>query len=694
MGGNFHKTRFHSKVNGFNYHGKKKTHFFYCPASPADREVLGLPRDWSRIQGWLDNETLPQVQPEKPCDKKPRKFPDIPVMTDYDGVLPEPFWEKFPSNALPTKIFTKVKVDVLEEKIESCKLKLLRSEYFRAKKCVQYLRDGAPAFQLKELPSCIVKNSATALKFGPEVTNVIASSVEKKYACGPFKSPPVRNFRANSLIAVPQPGKVRVCLNVSLPTGKSFNNNIIPNSLEKIQMTSAQKFGHAILRAGNNATMLKFDKADAYKNIPAKIQDLRNQGFLWGGRYFIETRQMFGSKASVQNFDVLANTVRSLVLTDCAIPKRQVLRQLDDTPAVAPEGTGWCEEFSLKYRRLCDEINLELAEPCPNFEKAFDCSKFGKVLGIHFDTSDLTWKLPSDKVDSTLKSITEATARQTVPLKEMQSLMGRLNHVSQMCPFLNSFKHPLNIMLAESLNNGSARWSDEAIRDLKVWAGFLSDVKNRLPIPHPLQEPPLCTKVFHSDAAGLQKNSKSSDRIGCGILGINETGDTMLAFQLWWPDSFAKQKTDSKGSRFGSKTATLEMIGVILPFLLIPKQLIGQHVVLKVDNLACVYGYTNHYMKGDICASILIKALHLISAFLGSVLHVEHIPRCSSWESTTADNLSRKSTTRFLEEQMLSRYRDIHAPKVLLDWLNNPTEDWGLARSLLDHTMNLVTPSV
>jgi hypothetical protein len=125
---------------------------------------------------------------------------------------------------------------------------------------------------------------------------------------------------------------------------------------------------------------------------------------------------MFSSKASVQNFYVLGNTVRSLVLSNCAVPRKQVLRQLDDTPAVAPDGTGWCEEFSMKYRRLCDEINLELAEPCPSFDKAFDCSKFGKVLGIHFDIRDLTWRLPGDKVVSTLKAIADAVSKQSVPL--------------------------------------------------------------------------------------------------------------------------------------------------------------------------------------------------------------------------------------------------------------------------------------
>jgi hypothetical protein len=96
-------------------------------------------------------------------------------------------------------------------------------------------------------------------------------------------------------------------------------------------------------------------------------------------------------------------------------------------------------------------------------------------------------------------------------------------------------------------------------------------------------------------------------------------------------------------------------------------------------------------MKGDVCASIFIRALHLIASFLGSALHVEHIPRRSTWESTTADNQSRKTTTDFLEEQMLGRFRDLQPPKVLLDWLDNPIEDWSLAQRLLSHTKGIVT---
>ncbi|MFN9942349.1 MAG: hypothetical protein ACK56I_23045, partial [bacterium] len=52
---------------------------------------------------------------------------------------------------------------------------------------------------------------------------------------------------------------------------------------------------------------------------------------------------------------------------------------------------------------------------------------------------------------------------------------------------------------------------------------------------------------------------------------------------------------------------------------------------------------------------MLIKALHIIEAYLGSRIHVVHVPRVSNWESEVADNLSRERTTGFLEKQMLNR---------------------------------------
>jgi hypothetical protein len=84
------------------------------------------------------------------------------------------------------------------------------------------------------------------------------------------------------------------------------------------------------------------------------------------------------------------------------------------------------------------------------------------------------------------------------------------------------------------------------------------DMKQGLPICLPEQEPPMCTKVFHSDAAGFPINGIWKEQIGCGLLGLDETDNTLLIFQLWWDKRMMTEKLDRKTSRFDCKTATGE----------------------------------------------------------------------------------------------------------------------------------------
>jgi hypothetical protein len=147
-------------------------------------------------------------------------------------------------------------------------------------------------------------------------------------------------------------------------------------------MSSARLFAYKVVEDGSGCIMAKSDIVDAYKNIPACSNDLRLQGFSWENKFFIELRQMFGACSVVQNFAIVANTVKSLALADCKIPSRFVLRQLDNVPVVSPAGSGWCEEFLVSYKRVCEKINLQLAADCPKFDKSFGPTTYGKVLGI------------------------------------------------------------------------------------------------------------------------------------------------------------------------------------------------------------------------------------------------------------------------------------------------------------------------
>jgi hypothetical protein len=157
------------------------------------------------------------------------------------------------------------------------------------------------------------------------------------------------------------------------------------------------------------------------------------------------------------------------------------------------------------------------------------------------------------------------------------------------------------------------------------------------------------------------------------------------ASQYFWPKNFITKEKDETGIRFGDKSSTLECIGLLAPLVTVPELVIGRHIILRVDNIACIYGYENGQMKNDESASIMIRSARLITAYLGSVVHVEHVPRRSCWEAELVDNLSRSSTTGFLEQRALSRFSHRELPEVLNDWLHAPVNDWSLPLKLLEH---------
>ena len=135
------------------------------------------------------------------------KCPEIKILQDYSSNPPAIFWESFPSRAVPVSATTPLNVENLENIVESVEQKLTLHQLLRAKKCILFLKSGAPAYQLKELPPIFCSNVPSTAKHSQLVTDTIGVWIKKGFASGPFDSPPLPNFRVNPLIAVEQHGK-------------------------------------------------------------------------------------------------------------------------------------------------------------------------------------------------------------------------------------------------------------------------------------------------------------------------------------------------------------------------------------------------------------------------------------------------------------------------------------------------------
>jgi hypothetical protein len=611
-------------------------------------------------------------------------------LKSYTSDPGQKFWDSFPKNELPKTPVTKVNVDVLEFQLFREKYNLTECEFQRGKKLIHDLKYGASSDQISQMPGCQINNSVSTTVYGREVTDSVASWLSKGFAAGPFDNPPLPHFRSNCLIAVKQGEKVRTVIDLSSPTNYSFNDNIDVNSLEKVHMSSVKQFSKTLAMAGKFANISKLDLVDAYKNVPCQISELRTQGFCWLSKFFVETQQIFGAKSAVPNFDRLGNTILTLCLAKSKIPRFFVHRTLDDVPVVSPAHTQWGEDFVEKYLDICKNINIDVTTSCEKFEKAFLNSHYGKVLGVFFDTEKFAWSLPKRKIEKTLFCIEKTLDSSHLDLKEFQTLMGRLNFAGQLSPFMQAFKFNLNRILGKLQRNEKTTLSQQAVKDLHVWANFLLDESPWHTLCTPHFSPPLAYDCYISDAAGCSENRDTNDLIGCGNVGIGHDSEVIFVSQLFWPPGVLQNARDSDGKLYGQKTTTPEFLGILVPFLTVPASLAGKYIVVMVDNTSCFYGWINKQSAGDESASILIRTLHLICSALHCEVHIEHLPRVSNWQADLVDRLSRDSTTTVEDKKLLKTFEGHIFPSTLLKWMKNPREDWDLPLLLVNEVLNKV----
>ena len=105
------------------------------------------------------------------------------------------------------------------------------------------------------------------------------------------------------------------------------------------------------------------------------------------------------------------------------------------------------------------------------------------------------------------------------------------------------------------------------------------------------------------------------------------------------------REKDNNGRDFGSKSTTLEAVGMLLPFVAFPDKIRGKRIHFKIDNIAVVFGWPSGFVKEDETASEILKAVHYLGGAYGVTVTVQHVGRISDGLSTLADELSRKNAT-------------------------------------------------
>ena len=274
---------------------------------------------------------------------------------------------------------------------------------------------------------------------------------------------------------VPKPGQTnawRRIHHLSSPPGRS-DNDYIPNEWGTLEYATFDEAVAMVAAAGQGATLIKRDLADAFRHIPIAPEDYWLLGFHWGGTYWIDCFLPFGLRTSPFIFDLFAKGLHFLLEAEPAIAQSfSILHYLDDffaagLPGVSPS------IYESRFANLCMALGLPIKE---SKSVTGTTAEYG---GIEFDTLAMEARLPQAKLLKAQKLLTTLWPQKTTTLSELQSLIGYLCFCSKVIPIGRSFlRHLYNATTGHKSKRTTTRGqpipvTDNMRLDLRWWRDFL-----------------------------------------------------------------------------------------------------------------------------------------------------------------------------------------------------------------------------
>ena len=433
-------------------------------------------------------------------------------------------------------------------------------------------------------------------------------------------------------------GKWRLITDLSFPEGASVNDGIDP-SLCSLTYSSVEEVADEVARLGAGALLAKIDIESAYRIIPVHPEDRHLQAVRWEGKVYIDPMLPFGLRSAPKIFNAVADAL-NWHLQQSGV---QFIRHyLDDFILVGPPNSPQCREWLGILDRECGTLGIPIAA-----HKREGPTTRLTYLGIEIDTITFQLRLPGEKLQRLQSLLREWGDRKACSRKELESLVGLLNHackvvrpgrsfMRRMFDLLYTVHRPSNSKTPIRLNRGFRS-------DLAWWRTFVSRWNGVSFLPPPSYLPQL---VITSDASGSW---------GCGAWHRNAW------FQLEW---------DCRS--ISLSIAEKELIPIILAGAAWGHLWHSRQVVCQCDNqtvVACLKSRTSRQAG----LMHLIRCLVFIEAYYCFYLHPSYI---NTKANHLADDLSRNNLHSFLSKVPSADPQPVPVCLPLLDLLLDPQADW------------------
>ena len=354
--------------------------------------------------------------------------------------------------------------------------------------------------------SCEFKNLRSAFNHPAELLEKVTKEISLGRIAGPFDSPPFTNLRVSPVGLVPKSdGGWRMITHLSYPKGDSINDGI-DKSVCSVKYTSFDKVTNMIYKLGKSALLAKRDLRSAYRILPIRIDDFPLFGFKVGNRYYVDKFLAMGLSQSANLFEKFSTFLHWVVANEASLDTLDHL--LDDFIFAGKKGSGDCEILLETFSKVCLELGVPIAE-----EKSVEPTTVMVFLGLEIDTNNMLVRIPLHKIEELYTLLVKLSEKHKITLKELQSLVGKLNFFGQAVRSSRAFlRRFYDAMIPLSKPFHHLRVSREMKDDMLVWLCFLQEFNGISYIPEECW--------FSSDSLQLFTDSAgSADRGAACFLG-------------------------------------------------------------------------------------------------------------------------------------------------------------------------------
>ena len=437
-----------------------------------------------------------------------------------------------------------------------------------------------------------------------------------------------------------KPGKWRLIIDLSTPTGHSVNDGI-EKELCSLSYVSTDAVVECILRFQPGALLAKIDIKQAYRNIPVHPDDRPLLGMLWKDELLVDKVLPFGLRSAPIIFSAVADALQWAIEQSGV---SHIFHYLDDFITVGPPHSNACRHNLEVITATCIRLGVPI-EPGKT-EGPATCITF---LGMELDTYHRIIRLPEDKLARLRALLNDWSGRKAVKKRDLLSLIGYLHHASKAVRQGRSFlRRLIDLSMVVKHMDSYVRLNISARSDIRWWHLFAEQWNGTSML-----------YTFQRANPQIHVVSDASGSWGCGAY-MDE-----LWFQFQWPASMPDCHISVK-----------EMVPVVMAAMVWGSRWEGLSVRFHCDNSAVV-ALLNAGAVRDDSLMHLMRCLAFVSAKFNFVVSSCHI---RGNDNTLADALSRNNLPLFLRSRPQAQATPTPLPSALQELLLHQKPDWTSTR--------------